>query len=130
MTVNGSRVYSHIAAELRLHACSIAGGAELARKLVDIYFSLFRLILEGRLGHAGQLAAAAAARAQAAKRRGPPRKPDGAPANSKPGAKPGAKHPPSSDAQVASIGLCAPTFYPAFRNLNTPVIHTDNLDIK
>lgn len=35
-----------------------AGGGALAEKLVETYFTLFKLILEGKLGHAGQLAAA------------------------------------------------------------------------
>jgi ribosome biogenesis protein MAK21 len=37
------------------------GGAELAQRLVDVYFGLFRLLLEGRVGHAAERAAAAAA---------------------------------------------------------------------
>ena len=37
---------------------SCPGGGALAEKLVETYFTLFKLILEGKLGHAGQLAAA------------------------------------------------------------------------
>ena len=35
-----------------------AGGGVLAEKLVETYFTLFKFILEGKLGHGGQLAAA------------------------------------------------------------------------
>ncbi|CAL8467747.1 g7285 [Coccomyxa elongata] len=41
------------------------GGTALAQKLVDIYFTLFKLILEGKLGHGSELAAAREAKAQA-----------------------------------------------------------------
>ena len=38
-----------------LHCCPCAGGGKLAEKLIDIYFTLFKLILEGRLGHAAEV---------------------------------------------------------------------------
>lgn len=83
----------------------VAGGSALARKLVEIYFSLFRLILEGRLGHGRQLASAAQAKAQAA-RRGPPRKQraaNGAALPPPPSAKPERQRAPSSEVQVGSV---------------------------
>ena len=61
-----------------------------------IYFSLFRLILEGRLGHGGQLASAAQAKAQAA-RQGPPPEGSQAVAN-------GTKPPPPPSAKPAGNG--------------------------
>lgn len=30
------------------------GGAELAKKLVELYFTLFRLVIEGNFGRAGE----------------------------------------------------------------------------
>jgi len=39
-----------------------AGGAALAQKLLDVYLTLFQLILDGRLGHATEAAAAAKGR--------------------------------------------------------------------
>lgn len=42
-----------------------AGGSALAQKLVDIYFTLFKLILEGKLGHGSELAAVREAKANA-----------------------------------------------------------------
>jgi hypothetical protein len=35
-----------------------SGGSALAEKLINIYFTLFKLILEGKLGHGGKLIAA------------------------------------------------------------------------
>jgi len=55
-----------------------AGGAALAQKLLDVYLTLFQLILDGRLGHAAEAAAAAASKAAAAaKGRHRDRRPDG-----------------------------------------------------
>ncbi|KAK9819570.1 hypothetical protein WJX81_001337 [Elliptochloris bilobata] len=42
------------------------GGTALAQKLLDVYLSLFQLILDGRLGHAAEAAAARFAKAAAA----------------------------------------------------------------
>ena len=47
-----------------------SGGSDLARKLIDIYFSLFQLILEGKLGHAADLRAAREQKAAAQKGKG------------------------------------------------------------
>lgn len=47
--------------EVSIVACT--GGSALAEKLVDIYFTLFKLILEGKLGHTSELLAAKEAKA-------------------------------------------------------------------
>lgn len=80
----------------------LAGGSALAQKLVDIYFTLFKLILEGKLGHASELAAAREEKAQHAQRKRPGRKP---PAGR---ARPDKKKAPSSADQVSPI-LLSPT---------------------
>ena len=41
-----------------------AGGVSLARRLVDVYFTLFKLVMEGKLGTAASLAAAQRAKKQ------------------------------------------------------------------
>ena len=101
----GIGLHSHKRAEAVLAVG--AGGSALAKKLVEIYFSLFRLILEGRLGHGGQLASAAQAKAQAA-RRGPPRKGPPLANGTKPPpppAKAGRQRLPSSEVQVGIIAF-------------------------
>ena len=83
-----------------------AGGSALAEKLVETYFTLFKLILEGKLGHAGQLAAAKEEKASLPGKKGA--KPKGKSAQGK-GSLPSAKaqRPPSSIEQVTRLCLHA-----------------------
>ena len=51
-------VLTHQDKNVRSGGKGSAGGSTLARKLVDLYFTLFKLIIEGRLGTSASLAAA------------------------------------------------------------------------
>ena len=59
-----------------------SGGAALAQKLVDIYLTLFRLILEGHLGNAAAASRAREQKAASSRAKGRWRQP--VPARSKP----------------------------------------------
>ena len=89
-----------------------AGGGALAEKLVETYFTLFKLILEGKLGHAGQLAAAKEEKASLPGKKGA--KAIGKGAQSKKGSKSSlpagkAHRPPSS---IEQVHRCGPFFWP------------------
>jgi len=85
----------------------LAGGSALAKKLISIYFTLFQLILEGKVGHAHELKATQeaqqAARGKGGAKKGGPKKKQrwkarpgggkGAPGVANPGKPEAAPHP-------------------------------------
>ena len=44
-----------------------AGGGDLAKKLIDVYLTLFQLVMTGKVGHAAAAQRAAEERAEAAR---------------------------------------------------------------
>ena len=90
-----------------------AGGGALAEKLVETYFTLFKLILEGKLGHAGQLAAAKEEKASLPGKKSAKASGKGAQSKGSKGSLPTGKaqRPPSSIEQVNQLwsGLCQPS---------------------
>lgn len=93
------------------HCCEQcrAGGTALAQKLVDIYFTLFKLILEGKLGHGSELSAAREAKAQA-KHRKPGKRGPSEQGHAKPLA--AANKGPSSVDQVTYVFMLSSVYAP------------------
>lgn len=98
---NRARYYAVVTLnQMVLSHNSAKGGAELPRKLVDIYFTLFRLVLDKEIGVAAELKAAHEAKGEDGGKSGKEGK-DGK------GTEPKASRKPKHGATLAGNSLCA-----------------------